>query len=186
MIKTERLILRKTQLLDVDDLLPIVNSDFVQKYNVMPIYSRDMYLVTLENLSKSKSFCIVEKNSNKVIGIINIDPDRMRYDVNSVLISYWLGEEYSNKGYMSEALHSVISYIFNEYGYDIIVARVFADNLVSHKLIKKLGFVQEGYLKTAVRDTQGKVHDDVLYRLFKEEWKNMSQWHVFLKGMDGW
>lgn len=172
MLTTERLILRKARKTDVTDLLTLVNSNYVQKYNVMLPYTRDIFIEELDRFSITQGFCIVEKASRKAIGVIHIDPDRIRYGVNSALISYWLGEKYAGKGYMSEALHAALTHCFNFYHYDIITARVFAENEKSHKLIKKLGFKQEGYLKTAVKDFKGVVHDDVMYSLFKEDFEN--------------
>ena len=41
MLKSERLILKQPELEDVDKILKIQNSEFVQKYNMMKIYDKD-------------------------------------------------------------------------------------------------------------------------------------------------
>ena len=41
MLKSERLILKKPELEDVDKILKIQNSEFVQRYNMMKIYDKD-------------------------------------------------------------------------------------------------------------------------------------------------
>ena len=82
-------------------------------------------------------------------------------------MSYWLAEPYTHKGYMSEALRTMIEFLLHETDYRIISCRVFAENEASIKLLQKLGFTQEGYLKQAVKDLNGITHDDILFGYFK-------------------
>ena len=37
----------------------------------------------------------------------------MQYQVKSVCLSYYLGEAYTHKGYMSEAMIGMMNYLFN-------------------------------------------------------------------------
>lgn len=164
-MRTNRLILRSAKKSDAKDLLEFFNSSYVQKYNVM----REMTLVEFESvISESEDLFIELIDTGEVIGSIAIEPDRIRARVQAVSLSYWLGEKYANKGYMSEALIAIVDSLQN---YAVISARVFSDNIASQKLLEKLGFEREGYLKHAVRDFNDIIHDDILYAKINPEAK---------------
>ncbi|MEA5018106.1 MAG: GNAT family protein [Erysipelotrichaceae bacterium] len=165
MIKINNISLNKLTQDDIKPLYQYVNTDFVQKYNMLSITTYEEFAQSMLN-RKGTDYVIKLKNTNEVIGNISVDEDHIRYNVNAITISYWLAEKFANKGYMSEALEIIIQQLFNE-GYDMITARVFSENIGSIKLLEKLGFEKEGYLKKAVRNNHGKVFDDVLFVKFK-------------------
>lgn len=68
---------------------------------------------------------------------------------------------------MTEALCSMIDYLFNHMQCEIIVARVFVCNSKSKRLIEQLGFQQEGFIHRAVRGNGDVVHDDYIFALMK-------------------
>lgn len=72
---------------------------------------------------------------------------------------------------MTEALKQMIQDLFENKGYEIITARVFSENLASLNLLTRLGFQQEAYLKRAVKNTEGRIFDDIFFVLFKEDWE---------------
>lgn len=62
-------------------------------------------------------------------------------------IGYDLSRKYWNMGIMTEALSGVIPFIFNKVESNRIQAIVNPENLASLKVLKKLGFNVEGYLR---------------------------------------
>ena len=72
---------------------------------------------------------------------------------------------------MTEAYKALISYLFMQKKADVVVARVFADNLASRRMMEKVGFVQEGILRHAVKGYKGKIFNDVLYSILRAEWE---------------
>lgn len=132
-----------------------------------------MHPVTLQQMeqtlkeSNGQTLCLWEKEKNCVIGAIFLEKDELRFGVSSCMISYYLNEIYAQKGYMTEALQSLIPFLFAS-GYAVISARVFADNIASAKLLQKAGFLKEGLLRHAVNDGKGKIHDDFLFSMVKE------------------
>ena len=60
------------------------------------------------------------KENNKVIGTIAFEENNLRYQVKSVCLSYYLGEAYTHKGYMSEAMIGMMNYLFNILNQDVI------------------------------------------------------------------
>lgn len=165
--ETKRLILRSIKHEDIKYLYEIWKTDYVQKYNVMKVVPFSEYQESMEKELSLDNLCIVLKESDTVIGHIALSEDSIRYRVNSIMISYWLKQEFSNKGYMSEALETLVEYLLHTRNYDLVTARVFSDNKASLSLLLKLGFKQEGYLKHAVRNFQNEIFDDVLFAKFK-------------------
>ena len=163
MIETSRLILRCGFIDDVVDVMEFRNSEFVLKYNCMNIASESQVFIEISN-----SLVLYEKELNKVIGIVSIHQDDLRYGIKSMCLSYYLNEKYTCKGYMSEALQAIINQLF-DMDCEVISARVFADNEASKALLKKLGFNHEGTLKYAVKGYGDVIHDDCLFSIVKEE-----------------
>ena len=122
MLETERLILRNGKQEDIHHFLGIRNSAFVLKYNAMEICDEEQLFKEI-----SDNFVLERKNDHKIIGFIGIEKDMLRYGVTSACISYYLDEKEAKHGYMSEALKSMLSYLF-EQGIEIVGARVFVGN----------------------------------------------------------
>lgn len=170
-IETKRLILRKPELSDVDDYLAFVNSEFVQRYNAMANVTQERAEQEFANAQDDFSIvAIVLKDTNKVIGIVNIQEDSLRYKVASKELSYFLREDESRKGYMKEVLGALIQYFFEQENLDCVSARCFVPNVASQRLLESLGFVREGVLRKCVVGYQDIVFDDCLYSLMQEDW----------------
>jgi len=95
------------------------------------------------------------------VGAIGIRPgdDIHRH---SAEIGYWLGEEYWNRGIVSEALVAVTEYAFNTLELVRLHAEVFQWNTSSMRVLEKAGYVREGVLRKSVyKDKQWA--DEVVY-----------------------
>ena len=163
MLETKRLFLRVGDLGDVSDVLEFRNSDFVLKYNCLNIADENSVLKEIMN-----SLVLYEKELNKVIGIVSIHEDDLRYGVKSMCISYYMNEIYTRKYYMFEALSILIDRLF-ECGCEVVSARVFAPNEASKHLLAKLGFSHEGTLKHAIKGYGNIIYDDCLFSKVRGE-----------------
>jgi RimJ/RimL family protein N-acetyltransferase len=74
-----------------------------------------------------------------LIGHCGLHPDG-----GEVVIGYWLGEPYWNRGFMSEAAAAVVDWYFEASGAPHLDSGVFAFNKASMVVQKKLGFVETG------------------------------------------
>lgn len=165
-METERLILRKPKPDDFDEIFSARNSEFVLKYNAMKLLNKnEMMKEMLEQINRETVYCIEDKNSRDVIGMIDIHEDTIRFGTNTVEISYWINEFYARKGLMYEALEMVVYYLFHEKKISGITARCFKENQASIKLLNKLGFKKEGVLKNAVLGYRGIIYDDIIFYL---------------------
>jgi RimJ/RimL family protein N-acetyltransferase len=64
-------------------------------------------------------------------------------------IGYWIGENYWNRGVMTEAVKQMVDYAFNHFPLQKIFAPVFDFNTASQKVLHKAGFECEAILKQA-------------------------------------
>ena len=169
-LETTRLILRDPTKQDVDAYLAMCNSEFVLKYNAMTPRTYDSVLKDFANAQDSMIFLLECKENNAVIGAIFVHEDSLRWGVESKELSYFLDEAYSCRGFMREALHALITHLFEKENLTCVAARVFAPNVASRKLLESLGFRLNGVIPACVKGYRDVVFDDTLHSVFKTEW----------------
>jgi RimJ/RimL family protein N-acetyltransferase len=121
-------------------------------------------------MKNSLNFAIVLKKIDKIIGYVEINQINQNSKIGC--ISYWLGEDYWQKGYMSEAIEKVLNYVFNIKRLNKVYAQVNAGNIASQKILEKFGFKLEGRLRKHIYNKHiKKLEDKLFYGLLKSEWK---------------
>jgi [ribosomal protein S5]-alanine N-acetyltransferase len=129
---------------------------------------RELMKKQIDELAQRKGIYlyIFLKNSQKLIGSIGVS-HIINGAFQSCFLGYKLDEQEINKGYMTEALSRVIDICFHEYNLHRIEANVIPENERSIRVLKKLGFVEEGrsqkYLKI-----NGVWEDHIHYVLLNE------------------
>ena len=101
-----------------------------------------------------------------VVGAIGVRP---RDDVYALTaeIGYWLGEEFWNRGIVTDAVIAMTRYAFETLGMARVYAEVFEWNPASMRVLEKAGYVKEGVLrKSAYKNRQ--IIDQVLYAKVRE------------------
>ncbi|EXG83685.1 acetyltransferase, ribosomal protein N-acetylase [Clostridium sp. ASBs410] len=117
----------------------------------------------------SKSYIIVERKSEKPIGVtslINIDYKNR----NAECIIDIGDKEVWGKGYGTEAMKLIIDFGFLEMNLHRIFLRVFSFNCRAIKLYEKLGFQQEGKLRESIF-RGGQWHDIIHMSILKNEYQ---------------
>lgn len=169
-LETSRLLLRRSRLSDGEAFLRIRNSPYVLRYNPMDPITLEKALEQLaEDRDSSRVFYLEERATKKLVGVVYLAEDSLRYGVSSVTLEYFLGEEFAGRGLMTEALGALLEYAFFVVGAEVVSARVFLDNKGSQRVLEKLGFTRNGVLRQAVKGREGTVYDDVAFSLLKEE-----------------
>ena len=84
------------------------------------------------------------KGHNGIIGTAGFNNYAKRHRAN---LGYDIQTEFWNKGYMTEALKTVIDFGFKELGINRIEAEVMQGNTTSERVLAKLGFINEGILR---------------------------------------
>ena len=103
-----------------------------------------------ENFAKGESYiwALRLKGNTKLIGImeLSIDPKNEKAEA-----GYWLAKEHWNKGLVTEALHEVIRFGFEDLKLNKIYATHHPNNPGSGKVMQKCGMKLEGVLQEEIR-----------------------------------
>lgn len=176
-METERLILRKFTIEDVDAAFKNWTSDEeVTKYLTwLPHENKEVTKSILSSWIEAYSrpdfyqWAIEMKESHEQIGTISVV--RIKEEIDTAAIGYCIGKAYWKKGYTSESFKEIIPFLFEEVGVNRIEAIHDVENANSGKVMKKCGLQYEGTLRQAARNNQGHFVDVCMYSLLKDEWK---------------
>jgi ribosomal-protein-alanine N-acetyltransferase len=144
-LTTERLILRKLNIQDSDEVLYLRSNDQVNAYvdrdKALTIQDAEDFIKKIENTLQNKDgvyWAITLSTNDTLIGTIcywNFDLEN-----NIAEIGYELNPGYHRQGIMQEAIKKVIGYGFDIMELNVITAFPRIDNESSVKLLKRNGF----------------------------------------------
>lgn len=174
-IETERLVLRRLNENDADEVLALRGNTEIMKYIPRPIAkSKEDALEHIAMIEQKIventgiNWGITIKGNPKIIGIIGhyrIQPENHRAE-----IGYMSLPEHNGKGYITEAIQAVVGYGFEQMNLHSIEAVIDPDNIASERVLQKNGFVKEAHILENEL-WEGKFWDTVIYSLLKRNWK---------------
>ncbi len=130
-------------------------------------WSKNKYLE-----SKALPLFIFRREDKVLMGAITLDNIR-RGPSQSGSVGYWIGEPYAKKGYMSEALHSIVFQAFKDFDLSRIEAATLPENKASRSLLEKVGFKYEGVAQSYLQ-IAGRWRNHVLYSLLRKDRRGIS------------
>lgn len=171
-LETDRLILRKIELSDYEEIFNCWTSDSnVSKYVTWYPHKTADDTKKLTNYwvnDYDNEFCyrwlVVLKNTNETIGMIDVIAKNLQYMTAEV--GYCYGSKFLGNGYATEALKEVIKYLHSE-GFPVVYAQHFKSNIASGKVMKNAGMEYEGLLKSRVVNKDGNREDVCVYSSVK-------------------
>lgn len=83
------------------------------------------------------AYTVSLKNEDLVVGSIGCS---YYDDLEEIGITYFIGAQYRNNGYASEAIRAYVKYFFNNYDGQKMIATVRDENVSSCKAVEKAGF----------------------------------------------
>ena len=87
-------------------------------------------------------------------------------------IGYWIGKDYWNCGYATEAVGAMLAYGFGPLGLNRIFGRSFPDNPASSRVMEKAGMVYEGRLRQELwHELQQEFKDLLVFSILRSEYK---------------
>lgn len=90
------------------------------------------------------------------------------------VVAYWIDPDAQDNGYATEAVRLVVRYSFDERRFHKVVARAFAPNRASQRVLEKVEFHEEGYLRDAFYKDE-KYVDAYRYGLLEGEWNTCEE-----------
>lgn len=119
---------------------------------------------------KSLKLWIFEKATSKyIVGHVNFD-NFVRGAGHFCFLGYNLAESQQGKGYMTESVRVAIQYVFEELNLHRIMANYMPHNQRSGNLLRRLGFVVEGYARDYLL-INGRWEDHIQTSLINPNWK---------------
>lgn len=176
-LETERLILRKAVMEDVDDLFYIQLDPELRKYmcsaKIWKSLDREQFAFSkvLESYKDLNFYrwTIVRKEDNKVLGSIILNMHDEKAKVGG--IDYYLRKDEWNKGYTTEAAKRVLDFAFQDLKLNRVESSGSKYNPGTYKVMEHIGLKYEGLRKKAYFYYYGGIQDLILYGLTKEEYE---------------
>lgn len=167
-IETERLILRPFKQSDLDDFFEYTSVEGVGEMAGWKHHENKEKSQSILDLfiNEDKTFAIVLKENNKVIGSLGVEEYGMEqalsefFDYQGREIGYVLSKDYWGKGLMPEAVKVVIDYLFNVQKLDFLTCGYYEFNNQSKKVQEKCGF--KPYRKLVMETRLGTKEQGVL------------------------
>ena len=145
-LETERLILRRYEGRDIDDLYEYLSDVEVVRFEPYRPMSMEEVKENLEwRISTDEMIAVELKSNHKMIGNVYLG----KRDFDALEIGYVFHREYWGKGYAKESCKALISKAFAD-GVHRIFAECDPQNLSSWRLLEVLGFEREAFLKQNV------------------------------------
>lgn len=179
-ISTKRLLLRLATGDDVPDIVQFFreNQVYFAPWHPSPpnnYLTQEFWQGQVEkNLQEFESdqslrlFIFKNTSHKEIIGNVNFN-GFLRGAAHFCYLGYNLAEAAQGKGYMSEALPAAIEYAFKELNIHRVMANYIPHNQRSGNLLKKLGFVVEGYAREYLL-IDGKWQDHILTSYTNKSW----------------
>jgi ribosomal-protein-alanine N-acetyltransferase len=171
-LETERLLLRRIDANDVNEIFALRSNPETMKYIPRPLLKTNedvlQHIATIDakiENNEAINWGITLKNDPKLIGIIG--HYRIKLEHFRAEIGYMLLPEFNGKGIISEAVKEVVDYGFNVMKLHSIEAIIDPENFGSEKVLQKNGFVKEAHLKEN-EFYDGRFLDTVIYSLLNK------------------
>lgn len=184
-LNTTRLQLRPLTLSDAEALWPYVSNPEISELMAWDahqnIETTNSFLKgVLENFEQEKAVSWGIYLESKIIGVfslISILKTHRSLTFNKAELAYWIGPEFTGKGYMTEAGESVLHFAFETLELNKIYVGYHMSNEKSRGLIERLKFNFSHIEKEAF-----KKHDDWIdvyyYQMLKKEYNQLYKTNI--------
>lgn len=148
-IESERLFIRPTNGNDAESLLPMYSDERI--YTFRPGIKRDNLLKVSKALKnfdrmraeKDSQYLVIEdKTTGDTVGLLEVFNIDSR--VEQTEIGYTISPLFWGKGYASESVNLLSSFLFLRAGFNRLRSTVHVDNTASRKVMEKCSFTLEG------------------------------------------
>jgi ribosomal-protein-alanine N-acetyltransferase len=173
-IETERLILRLFEMDDAPEVQLLANDSGIASTTSegeIPEAGKEEQWIKIrqERFGRGESieFAIVHREMGVLIGAIGLGVEYKKDE--SMQMGYWVGKQYWNRGYCTEAAQAVLRYGFEVLGLHRIYSRHFTRNPASGRVLQKIGMKHEGTLREAFKKW-GKFENLECYGILRSEY----------------
>ncbi|MBA2174872.1 GNAT family N-acetyltransferase [Halobacillus locisalis] len=172
-LETERLLLRAYELKDARQAQVLAGDKDLAETTFLPhpytLETAGNWISSHPKLIENREafpFAVILKGEDQLIGTMTLRVDDLH---NKGELAYWIGKDYWNNGYATEASKIVIDFGFKKQNLNRIWAPVMTKNKASGKVMQKVGLKYEGTLKQDI--LRWDEYEDVdVFGLLKEDY----------------
>ena len=126
----------------------------------------------LERCRQANSVCcfVCRLEGGGIVGSINLS-QIYGGGFRSAYLGYYIGEQFAGRGYMTEALQLMLRYAFADLKLHRLEANIQPENVASLRLVKRAGFVCEGYSRRYLK-VCGRWRDHERWAIIAEDWQS--------------
>jgi RimJ/RimL family protein N-acetyltransferase len=176
MLVAERLVLRRFAEADLPALIAYRRDPEVARYQSWSELTELSAHAFLNELEQSEpgtrgewyQFAVALKSTDELIGdcALHVRAD----DTQQAEIGYTFARQFQGQGYASEAVNTLLRYLFDTLRIHRIIAHVDCRNERSIALLERLGFRREGHFLKSFW-MRGDWIDEYLYAMLRTEWR---------------
>lgn len=122
---------------------------------------------SLKRYAENNGWTVCILWEGRIAGIV--DFHELDYNNKRTSIGYWMGEEFKGRGLLTRACRELFDYAFHTLGMNRIEIRAAEQNVKSRAVPERLGFVQEGLIRSAAL-LYDEYTDHVVYGMLKKDW----------------
>lgn len=174
MFETKRLMLVNFKDIEPEDIFKYGSDPEVSKYIGWPLFktvedAKSTYNTILTNMEKGTHyyFAMIDKDTGEHVGSVMI------FGVANGMgeVGYVLDRDHWGKGYGTEGVKWMVEYGLSTLDLRRMVAHVVEVNIGSARILEKLGFTKEGFLREHY-NVEGEYLNGICFGLLKREYKN--------------
>ena len=121
-------------------------------------------------LDTTACFFICRRTDGAILGSIALS-QIFRGGFQNAYLGYHIGAEFAQQGYMTEAIALLLHYAFTQLKLHRLEANIQPGNLASIALVKRAGFVQEGFSRRYLK-INGRWRDHERWAILAEDWSH--------------
>jgi ribosomal-protein-alanine N-acetyltransferase len=145
------------------------------KGRVSPPHNAEQFAEFIRRSRRPDTVCflVCRIADRSIVGAINLSQIFFG-GFRSAYLGYYVGDAYAASGYMTEALQLMLRYAFTRLRLHRIEANIQPDNVASLALVRRAGFVQEGFSRRYLK-IAGRWRDHERWAILVEDWKRNNR-----------
>ncbi|MDX2133093.1 MAG: GNAT family protein [Planctomycetota bacterium] len=120
----------------------------------------------------SRRYLICAKDSGGIVGQVSLN-QVFRGPFQNAVAGYWIGAPFTRRGYMADALRTVLAHAFQDLRLHRVEANIIPQNVASIALVRAAGFRLEGLSLRYLR-INGAWRDHERWAMTIEDWNALS------------
>jgi [ribosomal protein S5]-alanine N-acetyltransferase len=168
----EKIYLRFPKVADLKEFIDLNRaSKRLHRGLASPPTQPDEFHALLERCRKDDfvGFMVCRVEDSAIAGAINLS-QIFRGGFQNAYLGYYVGAPYSRQGYMSEAIELTLKYAFEKLRLHRLEANIQPGNRASIAMVKRAGFIREGYSKRYLKIC-GRWRDHERWAMLAEDWR---------------